>query len=148
MAAFKADLVVQDVDGDPIAVVEVKNPQDLSLDVATEMHRNMLARGLPKHVPYFLLLSQDKGYLWKRSDNENPDSPPSYEFPMDTVVKRYEKNPTHRLYNEVLEFLVLQWLIHLAENEQKGGDEPEQTLALSGFSDSIRGATVLFGKVG
>lgn len=149
MAAFQADLIIQNVDGNPIAVVEVKNPLDLSRDVATEMRRNMVERGLPRYVPYFLLLSQDKGYLWKKPESESLDAPPNYEFSMDKVVSRYMvKSSERRLYTEVLEFLILQWLTNLTDSEQKGNEEPEKTLALSGFSNSIKGATVLFGKAG
>lgn len=149
MVAFEADLVIQNANGSPIAVVEVKNQLDFSRDVATEMHRNMMERGLPGSIPYFLLLSQDKGYLWKNPDDGIQDVPPTYEFPMDKVISRYGgKDAERRLYREVLEFLVLQWLTRLTGSESKSNEEPEQTLALSGFSDSIKGATVLFGKAG
>ena len=149
MTAFRPDLVIQSAEGNPIALVEVANPHYLSRDVATEIHRSIMKRGLPRHVPYFLLLSQDKGYLWKDLNDENQDTPPNYEFSMNNVVSRYAaEKPNRRIYTEVLEFLVLQWLTTLADSEQNGGEEPENILSLSGFNDSIKGATVLFGKAG
>jgi hypothetical protein len=63
MKMFVPDLVIQDNKGNPIAVVEVKSRADLSQDVAIQIRRSMLARGLPAQIPYFLLLSQDEGYL-------------------------------------------------------------------------------------
>jgi hypothetical protein len=51
-------------------------------------------------------------------------------------------------FTEALEFLVLQWLTTLAGSETDSGEEPENILAESGFNDSIKGASVLFGKVG
>ena len=149
MAAFQSDLVIQNDEGDPIALVEVKNPSNLSRELAREMHRNIIRRGLPRRVPYLLLLSQDKGYLWENPDRESEEALPNYEFSMDRVVNRYRtEQMSRRLYTEVLEFLVFQWLMSLTNSEQESSEEPEKTLSLSGFNKSIKGATVLFGKVG
>jgi len=63
---------------------------------------------------------------------------------MNRVVTRYWKNdPNKRLYGEVFKLIVLQWLTDLAEQPQKEIEEPERTLALAGFIESIREATVL-----
>lgn len=144
MSTAKADILIRSTQGYPIAVVEIKNRQQLSPDVAKELRRNMVARGVPSHVPYFLLLSQDVGFLWNGTKQENPEAFPSYEFPMDKIVTRYFKEGAEkRLYGEVFELLVLQWLNDLATGLQKPMEEPEKTLALSGFSESIKGATVV-----
>lgn len=149
MTAFQSDLVIQNEEGFPVALIEVTNPRHLSLDTAMEIHRYIMERGLLGYTPYFLLLSQDKGYLWKNTKNENPDSLPDYEFSMEKVVNRYMKDLMgQRLYTEVLEFLVLQWLTIMAGSETNSGEEPENILAESGFNDSIKGASVLFGKIG
>lgn len=66
--SFKADLVIKNLEGPPIAIVEVQTRSNLSRDVATEIRHNMLERGLPSHLPYFMLLSQDRGYLWKEAN--------------------------------------------------------------------------------
>jgi hypothetical protein len=138
------DILIRDDQGYPVAAVDVRNPQNLTRDVATEIGRNLLAYGLPIRVPYFLMVSQDVGFLWKQPRQENPDALPDYKFPMNKVVSRYRKlNPEERLYGEVLKLIVLQWLTDLAEKPQKETEEPEKTLALAGFIESIREATVL-----
>src|SRR5947209_667162 len=140
----RPDILIRSPQGYPIAVVEVKNQQNLSRDVATKFRRNMVAHGLLSHVPYFLLTSQDVGFLWKEPKNNNLDAPPTFEFPMDKVVTRYlKREPGQRLYGAELELLVLQWLTDLSKGTQKVVEEPEETLALSGFNDSIKGATIL-----
>jgi len=140
----RPDILVRDPDGFPIAIVEIKNRQNLSRDVATELRRSMVAHGLPARVPYFLLLSQDVGYLWKDVKQTDLDAPPTYEFPMDKVVTRYLKEDSEqRLYESILELLVFQWLNDLATNPGNVSEEPEKTLALSGFSQSIKDATIL-----
>lgn len=94
MDTFIPDLVIKDTKGTPVAAIEVKSRYNLPVDAATEIRRNMLARGLPARIPYFLLLSQDEGYLWKSSGNADPDAPPTYHFPMTSVIHRYSPKKT------------------------------------------------------
>ncbi len=143
----RPDILVRGPEGYPIAVVEVKNLKDLSRDEAIELRHNLIEYGIPSHVPYFLLISQDVGFLWQGPKQENLNVPPDYEFPMDRVVTRYStRKPGQRLYEPELEMLVLRWLTNLATKPQKNTEEPEKTLALSGFNESIKGATVLIEK--
>src|SRR5690242_19942224 len=107
MQSFRADLIIKNIEGNPIAVVEVKNLKDLSREEAIEMRHILLTHGFPSHVPYFLLLSQEVGFLWKDVKPNDLDAAPTYEFPMDKVVVRYsEETPTRRLYGAELELLV------------------------------------------
>ena len=145
MSSFLPDLVIKDPEGLPIAVIEVKNRQDLSSDIAIEMRRNMLKRGLPAQMPYFLLLSQDVGYLWKAQNYI--DVPPAYTFPMENVITRYAIGaPNRRLFNTELELLILQWLMNLREESKHVVEEPEKSLEDAGFNEAIKDAAVLIGE--
>ena len=140
----RPDILVQSPEGDPIAVIEVENLKDLTRGEAIELRHNLIEYGLPSRVPYFLLVSQDVGFIWKGTQNEDLDAPPMYEFPMDEVVARYSNRTLgERLYGAELEILVLQWLTNLAAKPQTNTEEPEKTLAISGFNESIIGAVVL-----
>jgi len=104
----------------------------------------LIEYGVPARVPYFLILSQDMGFLWKEVKQADLDVPPTYEFPMDKVVTRYLKEDSgQRLYGSILELLVFQWLNDLATRPGNETEEPEKTLALSGFSQAIKDATIL-----
>ncbi len=139
------DILIQSPDGDTIAVVEIKNLRDLSRDEAIQIRRNLVDYGVPVQVPFFMLLSQDIGFLWKDSKYENLDTPPMYTFPMDNVVARYsDRKPGERLYEAEFEILALRWLNHLTIKEYSGSEEPEKTLGLSGFNEAIEGAYALF----
>jgi len=145
-APQRHDIVVQNADGQFIAIIEVKNMQDLTRDAATSVRRNSMKYSLLPQTPYFLLLSQDRGFLWKEAWIKGPETPPTYAFPVDTVVTRYlKREPNERLYEIELEFLVLQWLNDLADGKQKTNEEPEATLALAGFIDAIKEANVSIG---
>ncbi len=144
MTTFRPDLLIENSDGDPIAVVEVKAMSNLTRDEAIVIRQNMLDRGLPAHVPFFLLLSQDVGYLWKETGQMSDSEPPAYEFPMHAVLNRYlAKEAQERLYGSVLELVMLQWLYNLSTKPQVTTEEPEKTLARAGFNESIKGAMVL-----
>ena len=140
------DILIQSPDGDTIAVVEVKNLRDLTPDKATEIRHNLAYYGVPAEVPFFMLLSQDVGFLWKNSTYENLDALPTYTFPMQNVVARYsDRKPGERFYELEFEILVLRWLNHLTIKEYSDSQEPEKTLELSGFIEAIEGAYPLFG---
>ncbi|HLJ35216.1 MAG TPA: hypothetical protein VKU38_16300 [Ktedonobacteraceae bacterium] len=144
MAIFQPNILIQSHQGYPIAVVEVKNRQNLSPDVAAAFRRNMLVHGLLSKTPFFLLTSQDTGFLWKEAKEENFDALPDYEFSMDKVVSRYIKQkPGERLYEPVLDLVVFQWLLDLTMDMQKPLEEPERTLTLAGFNESIKGAKII-----
>ena len=139
-----ADILIQSPEGNPIAVVEVKNIPNLTRNEAIQLRRNLADYGVPFQMPFFLLLSQDIGFLWKDSKYENLDSQPTYEFPMDRVVARYSsREPGERMYEAEFVFLVLRWLNNLATKQQNIGEEPEKSLAILGFIEAVRGADVL-----
>lgn len=138
------DILIQSSEGTYIAIVEVKNIKNLSPGEAVELRQNLIAYGLPYHVPFFFILSQDRGFLWKNSHDNQVVAAPSYDFPMENVVARYSNSVAgERLYGEVFEIIVFQWLTDLSLNPGLNTEEPEKTLALSGFNEAIKGATIL-----
>lgn len=144
MTAFQPEILIQSPQGKPIAVVEVRNRQHFSRDIAREYRRNLLAHGLYPHGPYFLLTSQDTGYLWTDTKENVVEAEPSYEFPMDNIVTRYMKTtPGERLYGSVFKLVVLQWLYDLSAGTSTAFEEPEKTLERAGFNRLIKGAEVI-----
>ena len=103
------DLLVLGSDGRLVAAVEVKNLPDLSPDVAVELRRNLVEHGTARDAPYFLLVSQDRGFLWQRSEDDDLDARPNVEFPMSPAVARYlsDTDASASLRGEHLEFIVL-----------------------------------------
>ncbi|WIG60950.1 MAG: hypothetical protein OJF49_003698 [Ktedonobacterales bacterium] len=141
---MRPDITVTGQDGQQIAVVEVKSRENLSRDIATTYRRNMVAHGVASPVPFFVVISQDAGYLWKPGKGKAIDLPPDVEFSMDTIVQRYlHEPPKHRLIGTELQLLVLEWLRDLSVGRDDRDEEPEKALAEAGFSDSIRGGEVV-----
>jgi len=141
----RSDILIRGSDGSALAIVEVKNRLNLSRDVARELRRNILSHDGLQQIPYFLLLSQDSGFLWAAPASKNPDSLPSFEFPMEKVFLRYlsQADLKERLRGTQLELLVLHWLNELAAAPVVPAEEPEKSLSKAGFLDTIQGATVI-----
>lgn len=147
MRTYKPSILIEDSDERLIAAVEVQSRIDMSADLATYVRSSMLDYGISPHIPYILVLSQDRGFLWKDDPLINGDRPPDYEFPMDSVIVRFSKSePGKRLIKWGLEDLVLHWLTNLSfKPEEMGKGEPEDTLARAGFTDAIHDAMVVMG---
>ena len=144
-AGIFADLVVQKPSGQIVAAVEVRNLPEMSRDSAAMLHRNLLEHDLQPQAPYFLLVSQDLGYLWKEPEAHQLEAPPTLEFPMGEVMARYwpRADLQNRFRGAELRYLVLAWLEDLSRLKLQPASEPEQSLARVGFLEALRGATII-----
>jgi hypothetical protein len=140
----RGDLAVRAPNGEMIAVVEVKNREDLSPEVAAALRRNLVVHGFLTDAPYFLLVSQDVGFLWDRRAQHGFDALPTARFPMEPVINRYlpERTVGDRLRGSELELVVFQWLLDLTETPKDVLGEPERSLDGSGLLDAMRGARI------
>ncbi len=144
MRTFQPNITIEDYNESPIAAVEITSLPNVEPDEAIKIRSNMLERGLPAHIPYLLLLSQDIGFLWKDDPSLKADSSPNYEFPMDTVMARYSKKPPEqRLYTGELEYIFLLWLMDLRAQPQEMTEMPDKKLTDVGFTDAIHRAMIL-----
>lgn len=144
-STLRGDITAFAATGEVVAVVEIKNRQALTAELAALLRRDLLTHGYVSRAPYFLLLSQDRGYLWGPSATNQPDAVPAAEFAMSDVIARYwhKLEAGERLRGSELQLLVLQWLQDLARSsEDTPQAEPERTLAHEGFLQAMRGSIV------
>src|SRR5438105_3591986 len=109
-ATSSSSILVQSPTGQLIAAVEVKNRVGLSPKLAALFHRMWLVAGLIPDADFFMLVSEDRGYLWVgRATPGDQDGwrVPDYQFPMRSVVSRYVPRPRsqQRLGREELRLL-------------------------------------------
>jgi len=144
MASPIFDMLIRDEDGQLIATTEVKAYQDLSSDVAIDLRKTLVEHGvLPKNI-FFLLVSQDKGYLWKEDGKQSIEQAPITSFSMDEIIQHYAKDlASLRLRETELALLILQWLFDLSAGGDSGIDAQEMTPSLTEFLKSVRGATII-----
>lgn len=138
--AFKPDISIRDPDGTLIAIVEIKNLAGIDAETATELRNDMLKYGLSPEIPYFLLISQEKGFLWKHNQHGTSDTSPILEFSMEEIISRYHPDIElrRRLRENELELLLLRWLNNLAWLSEGPEAEAEEELQQIGFIENIR----------
>lgn len=138
--SFRIDVLVLDAHDRPVAAVEVKNRPNLGPGEATIVRRNLFAHRLVAPVDYFLLVSQDVGYLWGPTKQATIDAEPDLSFPMSPVMERYSVEPTAsgRLFGSQLELLVSSWIQELMSPASQAEGEPELSLERVGFIPAIR----------
>jgi len=142
---FETDLLVLDSLDTPVAAIEVKNRPELGPSEATNTRRNLFAHGLVPPVDYFLLVSEDVGYLWGPGKREAIGAEPDMCFSMSPVLKRYAVEPsgTTRLFHSQLELLVSAWIQELTSGLGRAEGEPELSLERVGFTSAVRRGKVL-----
>lgn len=145
VTSHRADLLISDRAGNPVATVELKNRKDMSRDVAVEFRRNLAAHGALESTPYFLLLSQDAGYLWRNAAPGDLLALPSAEFPMRAVVERYSPRRawSKRLRESEFSALIFRWLQSLTQPLVAARDPAETTLDRLGLLEAMRGGAIV-----
>jgi len=137
---LRTDLAIIDRRGKPIAMVEVKNRRGTSRTWATGLWRNLLAHGQRfAPLPFFLIVTRDRLYLWKHSAERPAPSPPDLELDLGPVLRPYFEKlglESETISGMAFELLVGAWLSDLTRLEEPA-DGP-QALAESGFLASIQ----------
>jgi hypothetical protein len=143
---IRTDLVVQAANGDVLALVEVKNREHLTPEIAEAYRENVLGHGPGNWWSrFFMLVSQDVGYLWDHGAHPGAtETRPATVFPMEPVVRFYLPSLVDRgrLSGAELELAVSQWLWALAYGAEHRPKEPEMALAATDFPRLIRGGRV------
>ena len=145
-AAKIIDILVQSIEGRPITIVEIRNwhhlPTDIVMDLLTQLKQDAALFNTP--VPYLLVISKEKGYLWKYPEYEQLNALPVLEFSLKNILENYlGASNSNRFTEAELQLVILSWLTNLAWLTEEPVEEPEKSLVQVGFIEAIRGATVL-----
>ena len=127
----RADLTLYNRDGQLIAVVEVKNKLGTSALWAAQLRSNILAHGGFQNVPYFLLITPDRIYLWKDAGTDPVTISPTCEKAAQDIFSPYfDKSAIEpsEVSGAAFELIVAAWL----ENLVRAANKPEE---LTGEAD-------------
>lgn len=146
MGSNPFDILIKNDDGN-IAIIEVKNRKNLNTEDAKKIRRNIMVHH-SLQSKYFVLISQEFGYLWDNEKSYHSMDNPLISFSMQDIVSRYYKRlNTHenRLRENELELIVTQWINDLVRTTEGYSftTETEKKLVEGGFIETIHGATVL-----
>lgn len=123
-----------------IATVEVKNITGLDLPLALDLLDERiapLAAGGPRYV---MLISQDRGFLWKQSAGGGLRNAEVWELRMNELLAPYLRRipPNVRLQHPELKLLISHWIGELTRGAVESAAESVRPLLDSGFLDAIR----------
>jgi hypothetical protein len=147
VALGSTDLIVRSTNGSVVAFVEIKNRQSLTAELASRYRRNLLAHGLTEASRYLVLMSQDRGYIWRPTFSDSPDLRPDVQFDVTPIIDRYLPHETRngRLTEGGLTIIAAQWFSDLASGRYRPSDAPERSLVGSGLLEAMRDAQVAIG---
>jgi len=145
MNRFDYDMIIYGSRQMPVAFIELKNKKSMDESFAMEFKKNVLQNNGYINAPYFLLISQEKGFLWKNV-NSDIDEPPTLSFNMKEVMEKYMPDKEiHWLKKTELELVTLKWLVELAYLREAPENTAEESLLGSGFLQAIKGGSVQMG---
>jgi hypothetical protein len=135
---LRPDLLLTADDGRVVAVVDVKNPQVLTLPEAS-VQRDRYLSGIAAR--FFLIVSQNQGFLF---DQQRAEYQPAAQLEMFEVVSRYypSASPGQRFKGLELELIVQQWLRDLTHGQLVAQSPADRALADTGFTEAVRGARI------
>ena len=147
MQGFNYDLMIYDSRQMPIAFIELKNQENIDENLAVEFRKNIMLNNGYIRAPYFLLLSQKKGFLWK-DINKNLEELPTTNFNMGEVIEKYMPDKENYWFKKSeLEMIVFKWLLELSYLREFPENPAEEELAKIYFLQAIKGASVQMGEI-
>lgn len=146
MLKYRSDLVARSPQGNIIAVVEIKNARNLPPQYAESLIQQALREGDVPCARYFMVVSQDVGYLWSDVCPGAETAIAPLQFRMAPIIARYTSIEGDRRLSEFeLTLRVQHWLTDLSlhtPNTPISHEEPENALESVGFVRAIHDATI------
>lgn len=139
----RADLALYDRNGQLTALAEIKKKPETSREWAAQLRRNMLAHGGLRSVPYFLLITPDRLYIWKDAGDEPVPVEPTYVVSTPSLLQPYFDRTDvapGTVSGPAFELIVGAWLADLLRLEELPiQDEEDQGWLLeSGLFDAVK----------
>jgi hypothetical protein len=141
------DFVVQDKQGNPALLVEVKALRDRSEDWARKMRRNLSVHGPLPDAPFFLLALPDRFFLWTDHSQLDPMDRPSHAIDAEPLLAPYfdraEVSP-ERAAGATFELIVWTWLQRILQSPSPDAlpDRSREWLLDTGLFEALRNGRI------
>ena len=146
------DLLVNNRDGQPTLIVEVKSKTNTSSEWAAKLRRNMLAHGILPSVPYFLIVFPDKFYLWinKTEVYLIEEKEPDYTIDASSILQPYFQKigiQNNQITQQSLKLIIASWLNELIYSQEALEDvkKSQGWLIDSGLYNALVGGEINYG---
>lgn len=142
----RSDIVVRAPDRRIIALVEVKSARDLRDEDVGYIRRSLMSSAREYALaPFFLLVTQDTGYVWdQQHSGVLPFAPATTTFSMAPVIARYLPwlSPSEQPGAPELELATAQWLGDIARSASDQLLPSIDALGESAFWQELQGASI------
>ena len=146
------DLLVNNRDGQPTLIVEVKSKTNTSSEWAAKLRLNMLAHGILPSVPYFLIVFPDKFYLWinKTEVYLIEEKEPDYTIDASSILQPYFQKigiQNNQITQQSLKLIIASWLNELIYSQEALEDvkKSQGWLIDSGLYNALVGGEINYG---
>lgn len=141
------DFVVQDKQGNPALLVEVKALRDRSEDWARKMRRNLTVHGHLPEAPFFLLALPDRLFLWTNHSQVDPMAPPARMIDAEPLLVPYfnrAKVTPEKAAGATFELIVWTWLQRILQSPSSDAlpEQYREWLLDTGLFDAIRNGRI------
>jgi hypothetical protein len=140
------DLLVENREGQPTLIVEVKQKLDTSSGWVAKFHRNILVHnsGILPQAPYFLMAFPDRFYLWINNTESHSDpGEPNYTIDAEPILRPYLQGmgkTAGEMGKQSLELMILSWLGQMSYSPQPiESDSSQNWLVDSGLYQQLVG---------
>lgn len=145
IGGYAGDILITTSESRVVAEVEVKNVENLDLQLAQALASGssaLLSQDAPR---YYLVVSQDKGFLWRLDHTPTLADAPVWELPMGDLLRPYMPPLKRggRLQFDELRMLVFSCLGDLADAGMPVTTELPAALVESGLADVLRSNAVV-----
>ncbi len=143
------DLAMFSRDGQLTAVAEVKNRRGTSREWAAQLRRNILAHGGFPKTDFFLMVTPDRLYLWRRGGNQPNLVEPGFEIDAQPIFAPYFERSgvdPRLMSSSTFELVVDAWLADLMRSDPDAAKSAAERngLSASGFLTAIRDGRIEF----
>ncbi|HWE36157.1 MAG TPA: hypothetical protein VG406_06260 [Isosphaeraceae bacterium] len=135
-------------DWQAVAAIDIRNSPLLTPEFATEFRHAVGNDGSRYSFPFYLLVSQEHGYLWDKATLGQPDAPPTIDLPMATILKNYSRadDPDRRLSSEAMFWRIFRWLLDLTLERRESLKDVAPSATLTAFLRAVEGGIVQPGE--
>ncbi len=144
----RSDITVFDRHGQMALMAEVKALSGTSKEWAAQYRSNLAADHFVPKVPFFLIATRDRFYLWKNPPDTGIVIDPDYEIDPKELLDQYFKRSnldSQTVMGAAFELIVCSWLSELQRGiVANGAVEPHNRwLKESGLLETLRGGRLV-----
>jgi hypothetical protein len=141
-----ADITVFDRNGQIALMAEVEASSGTNREWAAMYRRNLAADHFVPKIPFFMIATRDRFYIWKNPPDTGELIDPDYEIDPQDLLEPYFRRShldPQTVSGLAFEVIVSSWLFDLQNGLAINGDGRHTWLEISGLLKALRGGRLV-----